>query len=140
MRQAQVLLEPKNPKAEGPFAFGGSALLTHSLVEYIMYSVRVISISRLRDFWAKHAKAEAPLRGWYVVAKHARWRNVAETRRSFPHADAVKVASGNTVTVFNVAGNAYRLIAALHYNRETVYVLRVMTHAEYDRGKWKDEL
>ena len=77
---------------------------------------------------------------WYAVTKAARWSTFADLRRTFGHADLVKVASGNTVTVFNVGGNNYRLVCAIHYNRQTVYVLRVMTHAEYDRGKWKEEL
>jgi len=64
----------------------------------------------------------------------------ADVRRIYPHADPVRVASGNTVTVFNVAGNKYRLVAAIHYNAGRVYVLRIMTHADYGRGTWKDRL
>ena len=44
------------------------------------------------------------------------------------------------VTVFNVGGNKYRLIAAIHYNRQRLYVLRILTHAEYDKDRWKDIL
>ena len=40
-------------------------------------------------------------------------------------------------TVFDVGGNKYRLITAIHFNRRKVYVRRVLTHAEYDRGDWK---
>jgi mRNA interferase HigB len=50
------------------------------------------------------------------------------------------VKSGKPVTVFNIAGNKYRLIAAIHYNRQIVYTLRIMSHAEYSRAKWKDQL
>jgi mRNA interferase HigB len=42
--------------------------------------------------------------------------------------------------VFNIAGNKYRLVTAIHYNRQIVYTLRVMTHAEYSRDKWKEQL
>ena len=65
---------------------------------------------------------------------------MSETRRTFRHADPIKVASGNVVTVFNSGGNHYRIVAAIHYNRGTVYILRVLTHSEYDRNKWKEEL
>ncbi len=61
-------------------------------------------------------------------------------RISFPHADAVRVGSGNSVTVFKVAGNKYRLVTAIHYNRQIVYTLRLMAHAEYSREKWKEQL
>jgi mRNA interferase HigB len=42
--------------------------------------------------------------------------------------------------VFNVHGNDYRLVTDIHYNRGKIYVLKVMTHAEYDKGRWKNEL
>lgn len=70
----------------------------------------------------------------------ARWRNLVDVRRAFPHADAVAVGSGRTVVVFNIAGNNYRLITAIHYNTQLVYALRFLTHAEYDKGAWKDQL
>jgi mRNA interferase HigB len=41
--------------------------------------------------------------------------------------------------VFNIGGNKYRLIAAVHFNRRKVYVRHVLTHAEYDKGKWKED-
>jgi len=40
--------------------------------------------------------------------------------------------------VFNIGGNKARLIAAIHYNRRKVYIRAVLTHHEYDRGKWKE--
>jgi mRNA interferase HigB len=61
-------------------------------------------------------------------------------RKAYPHADAVEVSSGNIVTVFNIRGNRYRLIVAIKYEWAMVYVLRFLTHAEYDRDKWKDQL
>ncbi|HBL30167.1 MAG TPA: hypothetical protein DD490_25305 [Acidobacteria bacterium] len=41
------------------------------------------------------------------------------------------------LVVFNVSGNRYRLIAAVHFNRKRVYVRHVLTHEEYDQGEWK---
>jgi mRNA interferase HigB len=41
--------------------------------------------------------------------------------------------------VFNLGGNKYRLVAAIHYNRGVAYIRHVLTHAQYDRGKWKEE-
>jgi mRNA interferase HigB len=58
----------------------------------------------------------------------------------FPHADAVRVASDHEVTVFNVGGNKFRLVTAIHYSAQRVYVLRLMTHAEYSRDSWKETL
>lgn len=42
------------------------------------------------------------------------------------------------LTVFNVGGNKVRVIAAIHYNRERIYIRVVLTHEEYDRGRWKE--
>ena len=50
-------------------------------------------------------------------------------RATFPHADAVTVASGRSVVVFNIAGNKYRLITAIHYNRQLAFTLMVLTHS-----------
>ncbi len=44
------------------------------------------------------------------------------------------------MTVFNIRGNRYRLIAAIHYNTQRVYVLRLLTHAQYSKDLWKDGL
>jgi len=65
---------------------------------------------------------------------------LAEVRAVHPHADPVVVASGRTVVVFNIRGNRYRLATAIHYNRQIIYTLRFMTHAEYSKNRWKDTL
>ena len=75
-----------------------------------------------------------------MVVRNANWRNVQELRRTYPSADPVKVASGRVVTIFNVCGNDFRLGVAIHYDKQRVYTLRFMTHAEYDTNQWKKEL
>jgi mRNA interferase HigB len=61
-------------------------------------------------------------------------------KRSFAHADAVTVASGRTVVIFDIGGGKYRLITAIHYNTRRVFALLVLSHGEYGGGRWKDEL
>ena len=65
---------------------------------------------------------------------------MADVRGCYPNADTVRVRSGRAVIVFNVCGNTYRLIVALHFNSQMAYTLRFLTHAEYDRDGWKEEL
>lgn len=72
--------------------------------------------------------------------KAANWSGITDLRQTFPSADPVRVASGRTVVVFNIARNRYRLITAIHYNLRKVFVLRFLTHAEYDRQTWKEAL
>lgn len=71
----------------------------------------------------------------------AQWRTPADVKRHFGvRVDFVKVASGNTVAVFDIANNNYRMIAAIHYDYPRVFVLRIFDHQEYDKADWKDEL
>lgn len=102
--------------------------------------MHVISRRRLREAARRYPDAAEALDRWYRVVHAADWESLHDVRRVYRHADAVTVGSGNAVTVFNVCGNKYRLVAAIHYNRRRVYVLRFLTHAEYGRGRWQEQL
>lgn len=102
--------------------------------------MRIISRKRLRSFWKTNTDSEEPLNRWYEVARKARWTNLAEVRNDFPSADSLKLSNGKVVTIFNIGGNNFRLIAAIHFNVRKVYVLRILTHPEYDKGRWKEQL
>jgi mRNA interferase HigB len=94
--------------------------------------MHVISKKKLREFWDEHPKARSPLEAWYQVAKHAEWETFAEVRQTFNTTDQV-----GRFTVFDIGGNKYRLIAVIHFNRGKLFVRHVLTHAEYDQGKWR---
>ena len=97
----------------------------------------MISLRVLREFWERHPDAESPLRLWYRMVTRADWRNLADVRRTYGHADGVRTARGETLTLFNVGGNKYRLIVRIRYDYQLVNVRRVLTHGEYTRG-WED--
>lgn len=101
---------------------------------------RIITQKRLREYAAKYPRARASLATWEHRTLGAVWTSTADVRRTFPDVDPVKVASGNTVHVFNIQRNEHRLVAAIHFNTGLVYVLRVMTHRDYSRDAWKDQL
>jgi mRNA interferase HigB len=101
---------------------------------------RVISNKRLREFWQKHPDAEAALRDWYRTASKAKWRHLQDVRIEYPHADGVPVATGRIITVFNICGNKYRLVADILYKVQVIYVCNVLTHAEYNKNRWKEKL
>jgi mRNA interferase HigB len=86
----------------------------------------------LVDFWATHPDAESPLQAWYRTMESKRFADFNDLRATFASADYV-----DGLTVFNIGGNKYRLIAAIHYNRHKVFIRAVLTHAEYDYGDWK---
>jgi mRNA interferase HigB len=102
--------------------------------------VRIIAESTLAVFAARHPQAETRLEAWRQIVRQEQFRHFADLRRCFRSADQVRVASGNPVVVFNICGNNYRLVCAIHYNTGNVFLLRFLTHAEYDKERWKDEL
>ena len=91
--------------------------------------MRVFSYSTLRNFWAVHADAEAPLRIWYRQARHADRRSPADVRALYSSASII---AGNRV-VFNIKGNDYRLVVNIDYPRRTIFIRFIGTHSEYDR-------
>jgi mRNA interferase HigB len=102
--------------------------------------VRIVALKRLRLFWREFPDAAKPLQRWYADVQTAQWRNFQDIRRMYNTVDSCRVSSGNTVAIFDIGGNKYRLIAAVHYNTGVLYVLRIMTHREYDRELWKERL
>lgn len=96
--------------------------------------MHVISRRKLREFAAQHADSGDWLDIWFYTANKARWRNIEDVHEVYPSADVV-----DKWTIFNVRGNRYRLITEINYLKQRVYVRHVLTHAEYDRGRWKRE-
>jgi mRNA interferase HigB len=95
--------------------------------------VHVITRKRLREFGDRHKDAEEPLRTWYAIVSKTDFESFADVKSVFSSADRV-----GKFTVFDIGGNKYRLITAVHYNRKKIYVRHVLTHAEYDRERWKE--
>ena len=95
--------------------------------------MHIISLKRLRDFWATYQDAEEPLRVWHGIASKAQWGSIADERRTYPHADFVTPQH----TVFNIKGNTYRLIVKIEYRSQIIFINTVLTHAQYDKGLWK---
>lgn len=89
----------------------------------------VISYRTIRDFAGEHPLAKEPLDYWYNVVKHADWSTHADLKTTFASADFV----GNERYVFNVAGNKYRLIAAVNFKIRTVYIKYIGLHKDYDK-------
>jgi mRNA interferase HigB len=102
--------------------------------------MRLISETRIHEYCRVYPDAAASLRSFMTVARGAKWRHLQHVRNAYGHADAVLVQSGRTVTVLNMKGNRYRLILAIHYNTERIFVLRFLPHDEYSKEHWKRQL
>jgi mRNA interferase HigB len=102
--------------------------------------VRIVKERFLRDAAEQYPKAARYLAAWTKTVRLAAWRSLADVRQTYASADLVRVGSGKHVFVFNVCGNAFRLIVAMHFDRQMAYTLRFLTHAEYSKDNWKHEL
>ena len=96
--------------------------------------MRILSLAALRTFWERENQSEEVLRDFYKRLAGVGAANLAELKLTFPSVDLV-----GKCYVFNVGGNKYRVIARIHFNREMVFIRSILTHREYDRGKWKSE-
>ncbi|WP_165233401.1 type II toxin-antitoxin system HigB family toxin [Aquisphaera insulae] len=103
--------------------------------------MHIISRKALVDFWESRKGdarvAERDLSTWFKIASRVDWANFADLKQTFGSADQV----GHCV-VFDVGNNRYRLVALVKFRagrRGTLFVRKVMDHAEYDRRTWPAE-
>jgi mRNA interferase HigB len=92
--------------------------------------MRVISNRTLLRFSEDHRDAEAPLLAWRKAVESSRFSNYADLKTCFNSVDRV-----GSYYVFNIGGNKFRVIAAIHFNRQILFVRHVFTHRQYDRWK-----
>ncbi|WZO99471.1 type II toxin-antitoxin system HigB family toxin [Isosphaeraceae bacterium EP7] len=96
----------------------------------------IISRKLLREFADLHPEDPSlpeALDEWFKKVRNARWRTFSDIRTSYAHADLV-----GGLVVFNLGGNKYRIVARVFYTTGKVYIRAVMTHREYDRGRWME--
>lgn len=93
--------------------------------------MRLISNSALRAFAAEHPRAHGPLQGWRRVIERNRFETWADLKAAFNTVDKV-----GPHTVFDIGGNKYRLVAFVRFERQIVYVKAVLTHRDYEKGRW----
>ena len=96
--------------------------------------MHVISFSRLREFGRRYADSQNVLDNWFKVTSKANWTDLLEVQSVFPTAEAVE-----EFTVFNIKGNRYRLIVSIDYQKQLIYIKYILTHADYDKEKWKND-
>ena len=83
-------------------------------------------------FWQKYLDSKTALEKWSRIIEKNNFDSFTQLRDTFPSTDLV-----NNLTIFNIGNNKYRLIAAIHFNRQKIYIRNILTHQEYERGNWK---
>lgn len=101
--------------------------------------MELLNVQALQRAIRKHRVTEPWLKQWAAAVGQASWHSIKDVREQYPSADGVPLQSV-VVTVFNVKGNEYRLLTIVRYTRQQVFILDVLTHAEYTKGQWKDRL
>jgi mRNA interferase HigB len=96
--------------------------------------MHLISIRNLRIDAAQFPDVKKQIDDWYATVKKADWQNLEDVRRIYRDAEAVR-----NFTVFNLKGNNYRLIAGIDYENQVIYYKYFLTHAQYDKGNWKND-
>lgn len=93
--------------------------------------MHIVALRNLESFWQKpnHGDAQGALKAWVAEAKLAQWTCPQDVKDQYASASII---AGNRV-VFNIKGNDYRLIVAIAYRMQYVYIKFIGTHAEYDR-------
>jgi mRNA interferase HigB len=89
--------------------------------------MHLISNKALRDFSARHPESNNPLQAWRKIIERSTPRSFADLKQLWNSTD-----KAGSFYVFNVGGNKYRVIAAVHFDRQMLYVRHVFTHPEYD--------
>lgn len=92
--------------------------------------MRVISNKALLSFSANHSSANVPMQAWRKIIESRAFANFSEIKTVFNSVDKV-----TDYYVFDIGGNKFRIVAAIHFNNQIVFIRHVFTHKEYD--KWK---
>jgi mRNA interferase HigB len=95
--------------------------------------MHILSRKRINEFIRRYPDSGTSLNNWYRIVKKANYNSFSELRQHFSSADYVE-----GFIIFNISGNKYRLITAVHFDRKKVYILYILTHQEYDQNKWKE--
>lgn len=94
-----------------------------------MSAMRIIARKTVQTFWDTHPDAEQPLRAWFAKASQANWRTPGDIKNDYRNASFI----ANNRVVFNIKGNDYRLVVAIKYEYNVVYIRFIGTHQAYDR-------
>jgi mRNA interferase HigB len=94
----------------------------------------LISRKKIREFTERNPGSAEALGAWYKNVSRRSWTRFADVRAAYPRADRV-----GKFTVFDVGGNKYRIITEIFFDTSVVLIRHVLTHAEYDLDKWKDD-
>lgn len=93
--------------------------------------MRIIAKRTLREFYQQpsHGDARGPLEAWHAEAVKASWQTPHDIKAQFGSASIIS----DSLVVFNIAGNKYRLVVDIDYARQAMFVKFIGTHKAYNK-------
>lgn|SRR3989338_371209 len=98
----------------------------------LSFVMRILGRDTVQAFMERYPDSESSLKSWVQAIEANSFKHLNELKQTFGSADYVR-----PYIVFNISGNKYRLIALVNYQIGAVFVEQILTHREYDRGKWR---
>lgn len=92
--------------------------------------MRIDRLAILEKGLRQNTTARKPVLRWVEQVQAAQWQSIADVRRMFPSADAIKATK---LTCFNIGGNSYRLITLISCELQRIVIIELLTHAQYSR-------
>jgi mRNA interferase HigB len=100
-----------------------------------LVGMRIIPRRTLREFVESQAghrdqpALKAAVDAWFDEVRKAKWSRTADVKRLYASASIIS----SERIVFNIRGNAYRLVVAVDFDKGIVWIKWLGTHRDYDR-------
>ena len=102
--------------------------------------MNVVGTDLIDEFCKRKERAKKAFDKWLPKVQDARWTKRLDAKATFPATDPWTGDSGTEFLIFDVGGNKYRVVARPVFKMQTLIIMAVMTHAEYEGGRWKKGL
>jgi mRNA interferase HigB len=90
---------------------------------------RIFAKSTLREFWELNPDSEQYLKTWYDTVINSDWKTPNDVKKTYANASILK----NSRIVFNIKGNAYRLVVKINFEKQWGFIKFIGSHVEYDK-------
>ncbi len=97
-------------------------------------NMRIVGTECIEQFCRNRATARRHFDRWLQSVEAANWKKWADVRQTY-----AKASKAGLCVVFDVQGGSFRMITRIDYEFQVVSILHVLTHQQYDQGKWKNE-
>lgn len=97
----------------------------------IIAKSKLLAVTRLPGM----ERAKNSLLAWHDVVRKQDWDSFQDAKQTY----GASLDLIGDCAVFDIHGNDFRLVTRIRFKTRIVYILKVMTHKEYDRQTWKAE-